>query len=212
MNTDKINNDADLAKFLRGLGLTCGDKVLYQVVDAIEGNGTNSLYDLYTNGPRRDGTERTSICSKGTVSKIQRLYKTGELSAFLSYRKAKTTKVVNSGKPPADLNPDSVQPNQSSIVSVYKGRYHEEWAHFEKIKETIIQLQYATPEEASKLFDEIERERVTLDDEKLQSILTDFIDIRREFQHFNHEMTAELVAKLMGNLIQRMNKRYKRSR
>lgn len=96
------------------------------------------------------------------------------------------------------------------VIFKTQGKYHEEWDHFEKIKEAIIKLQYASLEEALELFDEIERERVTLDDEDIQRRLTALIALERKMQKFGDKIPPELVAKLIDLLSRRMHKRYKR--
>ena len=65
-------------------------------------------------------------------------------------------------------------------------------------------------EEALELFDEIERERVTLDDEDIQRRLTALIALERKMQKFGDKIPPELVAKLIDLLSRRMHKRYKR--
>ena len=60
------------------------------------------------------------------------------------------------------------------------------------------------------LFDEIERERVTLDDDDIQHRLTSLIALEREMQEFDDKIPPEHVAKLIDLLSRRMHKRYKR--
>ena len=60
------------------------------------------------------------------------------------------------------------------------------------------------------LFDEIERERVTLDDNDIQHRLTSLIALERKMQKFNIKIPPEEVAKLIDLLSRRMHKRYKR--
>jgi hypothetical protein len=91
-----------------------------------------------------------------------------------------------------------------------KGRHAKEWAHFEKIKEAIIKLQYAPSEKALELFDEIESERVTLDDDDIQHRLTSLIVLEREMREFDDKIPPEEVAKVIDLLSRRMHKRYKR--
>jgi hypothetical protein len=88
--------------------------------------------------------------------------------------------------------------------------YAEEWAHFEKIKEAIIKLQYAPLEQALEIFDEIERERVTLDDDDIQHRLTSLIALERKMQEFDDKIPPEHVAKLIDLISRRMHKRYER--
>jgi len=91
-----------------------------------------------------------------------------------------------------------------------KGRHAEEWAHFEKIKEAIIKLQYASSQQALELFDEIESERITLDDDDIQHRLTSLIVLEREMREFDDKIPPEEVAKVIDLLSRRMHKRYKR--
>ena len=96
MDTDVIESEDDLDGFLEGIGLRVDIDVVAKVVDALEGKGTGSKYDLYTYKMRRDGTERSPICSKATADKIDRLYQTGALGPYLAYRNR-----VASGEVPA---------------------------------------------------------------------------------------------------------------
>ena len=66
------------------------------------------------------------------------------------------------------------------------------------------------PEKALELFDEIERERVTLDDNDIQHRLTALIALEREMREFDDKIPPEEVAKLIDLLSRRMHKRYKR--
>ena len=118
---------------------------------------------------------------------------------------------TSNGTNPGKQEPIAANPTTKPIEdAASKGRHAEEWAHFEMIKEAIIKLQYATPEKALELFDEIERERVTLDDEDIQHRLTSLIALERKMQKFNIKIPPEHVAKLIELLSRRMNKRYKR--
>ena len=60
------------------------------------------------------------------------------------------------------------------------------------------------------LFDEIERERITLDDNDIQHRLTALFVLEREMREFDDRIPPEEVAKLIDLLSRRMNKRYKR--
>ena len=111
---------------------------------------------------------------------------------------------------PGKQEPMLANPIPKPIDASPKGRHAEEWVHFEKIKEAIIKLQYAPLEQALELFDEIERERVTLDDDDIQHRLTSLIALERKMQKFDIKMPPEHVAKLIDLLSRRMHKRYKR--
>ena len=60
------------------------------------------------------------------------------------------------------------------------------------------------------LFDEIERERVALDDNDIQHRLTSLIVLEREMREFDDKIPPEEVAKVIDLLSRRMHKRYKR--
>ena len=123
------------------------------------------------------------------------------------WAKEETAKGTNTGKQEPMLANLIAKPIDDAIP---KGRHAEEWAHFEKIKEAIIKLQYAPLEQALELFDEIERERVTLDDDDIQHRLTSLIALERKMQEFDDKIPPEHVAKLIDLLSRRMHKRYKR--
>ena len=123
------------------------------------------------------------------------------------WAKEETSNGTNHGKQESMAANPTTKPTEDATTKL---RHAEEWANFEKIKEAIIKLQYATPEKALELFDEIERERVTLDDEDIQHRLTSLIALERKMQKFNIKIPPEHVAKLIDLLSRRMHKRYKR--
>jgi hypothetical protein len=123
------------------------------------------------------------------------------------WAKEETSDGTNPGKQESMAANPTTKPIEDATT---KGRHAEEWAHFEKIKEAIIKLQYASPQQALELFDEIERERVTLDDDDIQHRLTSLIALERKMQKFNIKIPPEHVAKLIDMLSRRMHKRYKR--
>jgi hypothetical protein len=125
--------------------------------------------------------------------------------------KEETAKGINGViQNPGKQEPMLANPIPKPIDATPKGRHAEEWVHFEKIKEAIIKLQYAPSEKALELFDEIERERVTLDDDDIQHRLTSLIALERKMQEFDDKIPPEHVAKLIDLLSRRMHKRYKR--
>ena len=123
------------------------------------------------------------------------------------WAKEETSNGTNHGKQESMAANPTTKPTEDATTKL---RHAEEWANFEKIKEAIIKLQYATPEKALELFDEIERERVTLDDDDIQHRLTSLIALERKMQKFNIKIPPEHVAKLIDMLSRRMHKRYKR--
>ena len=123
------------------------------------------------------------------------------------WAKEETSNCTNHGKQESMAANPTTKPTEDATTKL---RHAEEWANFEKIKEAIIKLQYATPEKALELFDEIERERVTLDDNDIQHRLTALIVLEREMREFDDKIPPEEVAKLIDLLSRRMHKRYKR--
>jgi hypothetical protein len=123
------------------------------------------------------------------------------------WAKEETSNGTNHGKQESMAANPTTKPTEDATTKL---RHAEEWANFEKIKEAIIKLQYATPEKALELFDEIERERVTLDDNDIQHRLTALIVLEREMREFDDKIPPEEVAKLIDLLSRRMHKRYKR--
>ena len=86
---DNIRKYKDADQFLHALKLTVKANVVVKVLKVITGETPGSIYDLYSSGKRRNGTHRTALCGKGTVYKIKRLYKNGELDSFLEFIKFK---------------------------------------------------------------------------------------------------------------------------
>ena len=123
------------------------------------------------------------------------------------WAKEETSNGTNHGKQESMAANPTTKPTEDATTKL---RHAEEWANFEKIKEAIIKLQYASPQQALELFDEIERERVTLDDDDIQHRLTSLIALERKMQKFNIKIPPEHVAKLIDMLSRRMHKRYKR--
>ena len=123
------------------------------------------------------------------------------------WAKEETSNGTNHGKQESMAANPTTKPTEDATTKL---RHAEEWANFEKIKEAIIKLQYASPQQALELFDEIERERVTLDDNDIQHRLTSLIALERKMQKFNIKIPPEHVAKLIDLLSRRMHKRYKR--
>jgi hypothetical protein len=61
------------------------EDVVRRVLAVLRKESQGTLYDLYQTGRRRDGSERTPICGKGTVDKISRLYRQEKLAPYLRY-------------------------------------------------------------------------------------------------------------------------------
>jgi hypothetical protein len=87
-DNSEITTPEAAQRFLRGLNLRADEEVVRGVVDVLRKRSERTLYDLYKPGRRRDGSERTPICGKGTVDKISRLYKQGKLAPYLEYLKS----------------------------------------------------------------------------------------------------------------------------
>jgi hypothetical protein len=84
-DNSEITTPEAAQRFLRGLNLRADAEVVRGVVDVLRKRSERTLYDLYKPGRRRDGSERTPICGKGTVDKISRLYREGKLAPYLEY-------------------------------------------------------------------------------------------------------------------------------
>ena len=91
-----------------------------------------------------------------------------------------------------------------------KGKFAEEWEHYDKIVEAMIGLQYASLEQRQKLLDEIQRERIILVDAELQKTLTKFIDAIGECTKLGMTVDPKSVTLTIDITNERMNKRYKR--
>lgn len=84
---DNISSQQDAERFLRGLGLTVPEAVVRQVVDVVSGKVKSSFRRLW-NGSRRDGV--SSLCARGTVTKLRKHYREGRLDPYLAYLGAKS--------------------------------------------------------------------------------------------------------------------------
>ena len=98
----------------------------------------------------------------------------------------------------------------SAFPESIRGRYSEEWGHYERIKEAIISLQHVSVEQRIQLLNEIERERVTLGDGKLQDTLNKFIAAIQEDTHLGMTVSHEEVMEAVEATSKRMNNRYQR--
>jgi hypothetical protein len=78
---DKLNNLEDAKQFLRKQGLRIDEKIVRKVVAVISGKSMQSLFSLYDT---KKGTIR-AFCGKGTVIKVQKLYKSDKLKPYLEY-------------------------------------------------------------------------------------------------------------------------------
>ncbi len=94
------------------------------------------------------------------------------------------------------------------VFSNSQERYSEEWNHYHKIKESIIRLQHPSGIKIRELLDIIERERVTLDDSKLQNDLDEFIAAVQE--SVDLYMSIPPITQVINRTSRRMNKRYPR--
>lgn len=108
------------------------------------------------------------------------------------------------------FNQDNIEEKHTGILNS-QGRYSEEWEHFNKIKEAIIKLQYATGGEVGELLDLITGERVTLDDSRLQKNLDEFIEAIHETMNLGLSVPHYLINPVISRTSRRMNKRYKRN-
>jgi len=88
-----VTSIEEAKQFLRELNLTVPEDVVRRVAAVLQRRSVGSMYDLYRIGRRRDGSERTPICGKGTVDKISRLYKQGKLEPYLIYLDAEEVRV-----------------------------------------------------------------------------------------------------------------------
>jgi hypothetical protein len=91
-------------------------------------------------------------------------------------------------------------------------KYSEEWKHYERIQEAIIALQHARVEERGSWLDQIESERVTLDDKESQERLSTFIAAEEESAEFDLNVDSSVVDRIISDTSRRMNKQYKRSK
>jgi hypothetical protein len=110
------------------------------------------------------------------------------------------------------VNDITLEKSKSESSDGYTGKYSEEWKYYEQIKEAIIALKCANIEERGNLLNQIERERVTLDDRELQERLSTFIMTVEESAEFNLNVDSSVVDRIIHDTSLRMNKRYKRSK
>ncbi len=235
---DKIINDSEANEFLRNLTLKVGRDVVSRVTSILTGKSDDSFYELYANRRRRDGSIRTPVCGKGTVYKITNLYKIGKLDPYLIYldnisqatvaggygnldsikqesltqaEHAASTEELAEIKPLTkdQFNQENEGYERIDIVDS-QGKYSEEWGHYDKIKEAIINLQYISDEQVRELLDIITRERVTLDDSSLQKYLDEFIEAIHETMSLGLCIPHYLINPVISRTSRRMNKRYKR--
>ncbi len=238
VNTDKIHNDSEADKFLRNLGIRVSRDIVSRLMNILTGKNDDSSYDLYAGGRRRDGSVRLPVCGKGTVFKITNLYKAGKLDPYLTYLDSKSQAVVSRDygnldsikqetltkaeqTTPTEEIPEIKQPvmDQFSQEKIGKehidivdsqGKYPEEWRHYDKIKEAIIQLQHASGKQIEVLIDVIERERVTLNDSDLRKDLGEYIEAVKENVSLGMNLSGLSITPIISRTSKRMNKRYKK--
>lgn len=99
----------------------------------------------------------------------------------------------------------------SPIENGDSSKYEPEWQHFEKLKDAIIKLEYATAKERRNLVSIIENERVYIGDDDFQQSLSLFIGIITE-KFFDTDMSVfhDIIRLEIDRETKRMNKRYKR--
>jgi hypothetical protein len=85
LGMDRLCSQEESERFLRALGLTLQEKKVRVVVGTLRGNTGLSKYDLWAHGKSRHGGERKPVCGKGTVDKIERLFKVGKLEPYLAF-------------------------------------------------------------------------------------------------------------------------------
>lgn len=83
---DKLSNSKDVRRFLQGLGVHIDEATIHQMVDVLSGKTQQSLYSFYSSR-----TGKPSICGKGSVYKIKKLYDECELQPYLDYLYGSTT-------------------------------------------------------------------------------------------------------------------------
>ena len=76
---DNILSSEDAGRYIRKLGLTVGEEVVRRVVSVLKGVDKEypGLYRLYKKKP--------SVCGKGTVYKIKRLFDMGKLDPYWAF-------------------------------------------------------------------------------------------------------------------------------
>lgn len=93
-NKDNLENLEDAKKFLRSLGLHVDEDVVRKIVNVLVGKVSQSWYSFYAS---RDG-KPPPICGKGTVDKIKKLYKSGQLGLYIDYLNQEATKESEKGQ------------------------------------------------------------------------------------------------------------------
>jgi len=106
------------------------------------------------------------------------------------------------------FSPEKIEAERIGVLN-NKGKYPEEWEHYNKIKEAIIKLQHAHEGQIGELLDLITRERVTLNDSELQDNLNEFISAVQETVQLHMSMPS--ITEVISRTSKRMNKRYKRN-
>ena len=112
---------------------------------------------------------------------------------------------------PENQNQSGLEKMEAECIGILndQGKYPEEWKHFNKTKEAIIELQHPSDSTIRELLDIIQSERVTLDDSKLQDDLDQFIEAVQEAIELNMSISP-LITQIINLTSKRMNKRYKR--
>jgi hypothetical protein len=64
------------------------------VVEILRSSTDSSLYELYAQGTRKNGTQRQPICGKGTAYKIKELYNVGKLQPYVDYVNSMTKQQI----------------------------------------------------------------------------------------------------------------------
>ena len=75
----------DAERFLWGVDLRVKEEAVKQVLDVARGVVARSKYDLWAEGTFRGWRKRQRVCAKGTVNKIFKKYKQGELAPYVDY-------------------------------------------------------------------------------------------------------------------------------
>ncbi len=79
---DNFSSQEEAELYLRGVGLTVPEAVVRQVVKVVVGEVKGSFRQLYA-GNKREGV--LTVCGKGTVTKIRKLWKEGRLRPYWDY-------------------------------------------------------------------------------------------------------------------------------
>jgi len=131
--------------------------------------------------------------------------------------KTKRTEQDKTFEKPLEQKPGSSQNTTLSSHEVderrsFEGKYTEEWEHFKKIRDALINLQHVSIDERSLLIDIIMRERIFLNDTELQERLDSFIVMEEHMTRHKIPMLAKYIAPAIALLSRRMNKRYPRKK